>query len=682
MKIYDINSFPYDDFARIPIQKRKQGNPATRKKIKYLDVIAAFDIETYNDPEILQAYMYIWQMQIGSWTIIGHYWEEYLQFLNNLSLALDDDIYMVIFVHNLSFEFSFLKGIYDFQIEEVFAVDSRKVLKCEMLNHFEYRCSYLQSNMSLDQFTQKMGVAHAKLSGDDFDYSVQRFPWTVLSDQELQYCINDVLGLVESMRIQMDLENDNLYSIPLTSTGYVRRDVKKAMRSYNRQALKNQLPEYNVFQILREAFRGGNTHANRYFADLIVDNVQSFDRVSSYPDVQLNHKFPMSPWLEEPVKDLTLDQVIRRIDKHGRACLMRCWFRDMRLSDPLIGCPYIPTAKCRNLIQPKNDNVSDNGRVLKADYLEISLTDVDLKIIVQQYTFSEMGFIDFYHSRYAKLPLQLRETVKQYFIDKTSLKNVAGQELYYMKSKNKLNSIYGMSVQSPVKQSIDYVDFDFQERSDPEIDLLEESNRKAFQSYAWGVWVTAWARWELQLAIDLCGDQFVYCDTDSVKFYGDVDFTGYNRIQQKMSIKNGAFADDPGGVRHYLGVYELDGVYSKFVTMGAKKYAYEFPDGSIGITVAGVNKKRGAVELAAAGGLEKFKDGFIFKDGGGTESVYNDMQPGECQRIVREGRIITVTSNVYIRESEYTLGVTGEYHRILDDAKIWRNLFKEERLTL
>ena len=685
--IYDTISFPYDEFGKLKLQKRGRGNQRSRRtKFRFLDVISAFDIETTNDFESNQAFMYIWQMQIGEWTVIGRTWFDWIDFLSKLAERMPAESKMLIFVHNLSFEFQFLKGIYPFQPEEVFAIESRKVLKCEMFDVFEFRCSYLQTNMSLAEFTHKMGVDAAKLSGEDFDYSKQRYPWTELTDQELEYCVNDVKGLVQAMRVQMDLEHDNFYTLPLTSTGYVRRDVKAAMRHYNRSALSSQLPDYEVFKILREAFRGGNTHANRYFTDQIIDNVKSFDRVSSYPDVQLNRKFPMSAWIREDPEALTLDRVVRKIEKHGRACLMRCAFHNIQLQDLITGCPYIPLAKCRYPMDYENDN----GRIISAAYLEISLTDIDLKIILDQYQFDTVTFLDFYHCRYAMLPAPLRDTVKKYFVQKTELKNVAGQELYYMKAKNKLNSIYGMSVQSPVKQSIDYIEqmtgmYDpdridnvFRERSDDEIELLQAANKKAFQNYAWGVWTTAWARWELQQAIDIAGDQFIYCDTDSVKFYGDLDFTSYNKKHMMLSKENGACAADPAGVMHYLGVYELDGEYKRFVTMGAKKYAYEYEDGKIGITVAGVAKSKGAEELQAAGGLDQFKTGFTFRAAGGTESVYNDIAydaAGEYPVIKRDGHEIKITSNVLIKDSEYTLGVTAEYLRIIERAKLWRQCF-------
>ena len=86
---------------------------------------------------------------------------------------------------------------------------------------------------------------------------------------------------------------------------------------------------------------------------------------------------------------------------------------------------------------------------------------------------------------------------------------------------------------------------------------------------------------------------------------------------------------------------------------------------------AGVGKTKGGEELQKSGGLKNFKTGYCFKDAGGTESIYNDMIPGEHMTINREGRNIDITSNVFIRDSEYTLGVTADYMRILDQARLW-----------
>ena len=662
--IFNVDTFDYVAVEQTPCQVRRRGNQGRRhNEKKYKDIIAAFDIETTNDDESRQAFMYVWQAQLNDQTVMGRTWDEFRTFLGRLAERLKENEYIIFFVHNLSFEFQFLRGIYSFSQEEVFAMEPRKVLKCEMMDHFEFRCSYLQTNMSLAEFTHKMGVSDEKLSGEDFDYSKARYPWTELTDEEIHYCVNDVKGLVQAMEKQMELEEDSLYTLPFTSTGYVRRDCRAAMRHFNWYDLKMMLPDYDVFCMLREAFRGGNTHANRYYSGLIMRNVKSYDRSSSYPDVMINRMFPMGPWMKD--ENVDMNWVLRRIYRHHRACLMKVKLFNVRLTDPMWGAPYLAKAKCRNVQRAD----IDNGRILSADYLETTITDVDFKIIMEEYTFDYMEVTDFYHARYGKLPLQLRNCILQYYNDKTSLKGIPEQELYYMKQKNKLNSIYGMSVQSPVKQTIDFLN-DFIERNEDEEELLEKANSHAFQSYAWGVWTTAWARYELEEAIKLAGDGFIYCDTDSVKYIGDADFSPLNERLIRRSKENGAFAVDPKGKTHYLGVWEYEGEYKTFKTLGAKKYVYTDEENKVHVTIAGVNKKKGAEELAARGGVTTFRPGFVFREAGGLESVYND-EP-EISELVREGRSIPITSNVYMCDSEYTVGITADYMRILERARDWK----------
>ena len=669
MDLKTVETYDYSVVGKASLQKRRRGNPARRKNPeKYKDLFCAFDIETTNDLSINQAYMYIWQFQIEDQTIIGRTWDSFLEFMELLKEQLNENEKMMIYVHNLSFEFSFIKGIYEFAPEEVFAIDRRKVLKCSMMEHFEFRCSYLLTNMSLAAFTNKMGVTQ-KLSGDEFDYSKIRYPWTELTDRELEYCVTDVKALVEALKVYFKIESDNFYTIPYTSTGFVRRDVKRAMRRYNHDELLSLQSDYTIFEILREAFRGGNTHCNRYYAGQILEKVSSYDRVSSYPDVQINDLFPMSPWIRE--ENPTADRVCRIIYKQHRAGIMRVGFTGIRLKDPLWGCPYIPKHKCRNL--SRHDN--DNGRILDADYLEISLTDLDFKIIMDEYDFDNITFYDFYHCRYGKLPKPLREEVQNYFKAKTELKNVEGQELYYHMAKAKLNSIYGMSVQSPVKQSIDYIDDQFIERNESEIELLQEHNKRAFLVYAWGIWTTAHARYQLEIAIKKAGNSFVYCDTDSVKLIddGSVSFDDYNEQRKKSSIKNGGVSVDLTGKKYYLGLYDYEGTYKLFSSMGAKKYCYVDSNDELHITIAGVGKAKGAKELAEHDGIYSFKEGFTFYKAGGTESVYNDDP--EIKELKVGDNTVKITSNVLIKDSTYTLGITGEYRKIILNPAIWIDIF-------
>lgn len=673
--IVDPTHFPFDWFEAIGLNKRKRGNSGSRKKRIYKDLLTAFDIETSPIPGTEQAAMYIWQWQFGlEYTVMGRTWDEWRGFTRCLLDHLPDDQSLVILVHNLSYECQFLRTVYDFKPDEVFAVKSRKVLKCTMYDkRLEFRCTYLHSNMSLAQYTKKMGVQHQKLDGEEFDYDQIRYPWTPLSDRELQYCQNDVLGLVEAYQAEMDRDHDNLQTIPLTSTGYVRRDAKRAMRMAGRKMVHDSQPDLDTYRMLREAFRGGNTHANRYFSGQILRGVSSADRSSSYPDVLCNCKFPMGRFrvLEDP----TLSG-IKSLIRHRRAVLFRFAVWGITMRDPYDGFPYLSRSKCREVI----GGCFDNGRILFAEYLETTVTDVDFGIIERQYEWDDIQIIDARYAWYGWLPRPLVLTTIEYYTNKTKLKGVAGQEQFYEKSKNLLNSLYGMMAQDPVKQTIDFISEapeQFVEREDDIAELLAEHSHKAFLCYQWGVWITAWARLRLQEGLDLAGHNAVYCDTDSVKYLGQVDWTAYNAKRMKDSTASGAHATDPKGTEHYMGVFEAEQPYSRFVTLGAKKYAYDYGDGKTHATISGVSKKWGGPELDAAGGLSAFKEGFIFTKAGGTESIYNDHPPTD--HMIIDGHRLEIGPNIYIKPSTYTLGITADYERILQNPTLFMDM--KHRLT-
>lgn len=651
---------PIEAIRLSPILKRRRGNQGGRTKHKYRDILTAWDTETTRLLWCEQSIMYVWAYQIGTeYTVIGRTWPQWIDFCRR-AIEAAAPARLVTWVHNLSYEFAFL-GWYPWKNEDVFAVDRRKVLRAVIFDAIELRCSYLHSNMSLAEYTAKMGVEHGKLSGEEYDYSKIRYPWTRLTDRELSYIQNDVLGLVEALAVEMEHDGDNLYSVPLTSTGYVRRDCKKAMRTTGRDYVRDIYPAFETYVELREAFRGGNTHANRYYAGVILHDVHSADRSSSYPDVICNCLFPVSPLVRLPYEP-DIDDVLRLV-RRGRAILTRVELRGVRLHDPLWGAPYLARDKCRGIVNAEYDN----GRILSADRLQTTLTDIDLKIVLEEYDIDGIAFFDTYHARYGRLPAALTDVVRDYYERKTSLKGVEGQDIYYTKSKNKLNACYGMMAQDPAKVLILFAGGQWiDDPQQTKASVLEANAKRAFLVYQWGVWVTAWSRLRLEEGIRLAAHNFVYCDTDSVKYMGRVDWSVYNLQRRRDSEASGSCAADPRGNVHYMGVYEQEEDMRRFITLGAKKYAYEDGRGKLHITVAGVSKKLGAQELEELGGIDAFEDGLVFRKAGGTEAIYNDDAAGD---LIVHDRGMTVklklTPNVTLRPSTYTLGVTGEYDRLL-----------------
>ena len=660
-------------------KRARKPSPASRDII---NILCAFDIETTtlelpivdDRTQNAHAFMYIWQFQFNDITIVGRTWEEAEQLFISLSDAckryrkekrLDDLPIIIIWVHNLAYEFQFLSGIYAFQNDECFFRDIRKPIYCKMFNCLEFRCSYIQTNMSLSHLTKQLGVK-AKLSGQKYDYSKIRFPWTPLTDYELEYCATDVQSLVECMRIKMENDGDNLQTIPLTSTGYVRRDCKQALKPLYLD-IKELLPNEKQYRLLRKAFRGGNTHANRKYSGKILDNVYSYDMSSCYPAQQLTKKFPMSPfrWIDDR---LTFDRIKRFIDL-GYAVVGLYQFKGLRLKK-MVSIPYISLARTEAY-----GFQLDNGRVLEADYIEMALTEIDLKIVLKQYTFDEIQVQTAMVAQKHYLPQEYRNVIIKYYENKTKLKGVTDPEQIYLyqKSKEKLNGIYGMSAQDPIHAEILYNGGDYA-RSDYTTGDADKVLSKAKFTYQWGVYTTAYARAALQEAIDAAGDAMVYCDTDSVKTLGRVDLSYINRKRQAAAEASRAFADDPKENRHYMGVFELDGVYDRFITCGAKRYAYE-ADGHMSITVSGVSKavnEATGVSFAVEelGKLENFHEGFIWRKSAGTMSVYNDDDLFDYTD-PETGKTVQIIKNVAIIPTTYEMTYAKDYRRLLQEIDLY-----------
>lgn len=636
--------------ARLPIQKKagrkKRGQP------DYLDCVTAFDIETTLINKYKQSVLYHWQFQIKTTTITGRTWEEFRRFYDRLQDAIPEGCALVCYVHNLSYEWQWLRSV--IPVDSVFAMDKRKILKF-VSGKIEFRCSYLWTNMSLDRFLRSMDVPAKKIKG--FDYTKKRYPWTKLSKAELQYCINDVKGLTQAAIKKLKADGDDLYTVPMTSTGYSRRLAKQSLKGMQR-IIWHWLPDLEVFRGLRDEFRGGDTHGHRKNANRLlrvgmygIDRMGGKDISSSYPAQLYKEKYPKQFIPAEP--QYLLDYI-----NYGKACLFYISFENIRLKNDDFGDPYLSKAKCTNIVDP----VYDNGRILKAQALRTCLNEIDFAIVAAEYDFDGYICEQLWIAQKAYLPQSFRDLLMETYTAKTELKGVAGMEYEYNHQKGLFNSFYGMMVQNPCKP--DYV-YDpatgllNEDMSKSEEELIAQYKRNGWLPYQWGVWCTSYARLQLHRGIH-CVDplDFLYCDTDSVKYVGNYD-KEFNQLN-KMYRDKAASAVDPAGKRHYLGVYEDDAEYLAFKTMGAKKYAYEDMQGKLHITISGVNKKLGAEEL---GSIDKFTEGFVFRKAGGTESIYNDDPPVKEIRI--QGHKLQIISNIAIMDSTYTLGLAMDYKRLL-----------------
>jgi hypothetical protein len=665
-EVYSVDNFPYDKLRFAPICTSKKGN--------YYNIPCTFDIEsTTIEPQKDEkdnyiftpyAFMYQWQFCILDKVVFGRTWQEFQQLLKNIriKMRLSNHMSLVIYVHNLSYEFQFMKEF--IKIKDVFAREERKVMKVTTKDGFEFRCSYFLSNMSLAKFCENTNnVKHFKLV-DTYDYKKIRTPSTVLTELEEGYCYNDVRGLSECIQ-EMISGNDTIATIPLTNTGYVRREFRQAMKSNkkNRTNFEKTALTATQYEMLVKAFRGGDTHANRFKVNQILDDVHSFDISSSYPTCMMIDEYPIGKFSECTIDSQEkLDYFINEY-----CCVFDVTFKNI-YADTSNVIPYIDIAHCYE----KAKIVNDNGRVLKADMISIVCTNIDLEIILDTYNIDgEFAINKAMYAEKGKLPKEFREKVREYFLLKTQLKNVEGKEYEYMKSKNRLNSSYGMCVTSIVHSDIiyDVYSMEWDElKGDTEGSLIDfYKSRNNFLPYQWGVFVTANARKRLRTMLKVVGRDVVYTDTDSIKFVNSKHVEEFNEIN-KFLMNQAENNDIPAycdrdGERFYLGTWDNDGEYIRFKTLGSKKYCYEKKDkkGNVKfeITVSGMGKKQGAKQV---GKIENFQIGKKFYDIGRSTSWYNDAQP---KMIECNGDIFLSASNIGILETSYELGVTNEYWDII-----------------
>ena len=659
------------------IKKVRKGRK--KKTVKYCLDILTFDIEVtsawmsdegeligytpgkdadyWNDMEKFSL-PYIWQFGFNDTVYYGRNIYSFLNLLEDLPKKTQ----YIIWVHNLAYEFG-AALINIMKVKKVFARSPHSPIYAvfEEFPDITFKCSYTLTNMSLDTWGKQLGVK--KLTGQ-LDYTVLRTPYTELTQEELEYCERDCIVVYEGIKDHLKIYED-VFDIPMTSTGKVRRVVKNIVtndKEYMKE-IKKLVPrnreEYERFQ---SVFAGGYTHANRKYTDKIVKGpVHHVDIASSYPTCMIAYKFPYNKWayigqyLPDPK---TFDHRAYIISLHLTDLEVKTWNT------------YISSSKCNG-----RGILADNGRVLKADELYITVTEQDYITIRNTYkgNFESLGT---YVCQKKYLPTIFVKYILELYGNKTSLKGI--DPVKYAISKQYINSLFGMSVTNIVQANVLFTleeGWDVPDLTPEQVEyklskLRRWFDKSYFLSYPAGCWITSLARREgIWKCIEKMDKDVIYCDTDSLFYVGDYDFTWYNDLIDKRLKEacdyHGLDFDltrpaDPSGVRHPLGHMENEEDCDRFRTLGAKKYCEE-RDGKLYMTVSGINK--GAV--SCLNGIEDFKDGFIFdkdaEDVHKNEITYLDNMP----RVVwPDGFVSDLKYGINMRPTGYKLSIPKIYDKL------------------
>lgn len=622
----------------IPPELKFSTKRKNKRVYQYADDFICLDTETSHSGEDC-AWIYQWAASVGDTFVIGRRPSEFVQLLEKLRdfYGLSDLKKIIIYVHNLSYDFQYLKHylkLYDANME-VFAIDRHGVLTVDVWG-FRFICSYHLSNMSLDLFSKTYAEKFLKAKGL-IDYDVVRYQDGELTAEDWSYMLSDVAsqrdaikGLLKSHGIRRPID------APITNTGFVRTDCRKASQAdpkYRRwfQRMALQLSQYNL---LREAFAGGLTIANfKYAGATIEGDIGHVDFRSSYPARIMIDYFPIGKpmWYGKIESMQELETVTTT---YCAVFMLHLEGLKVRAG---VTAPCIPSSKCIGI----EDVLKVNGKVVYAARLSIAVTEIDFKWIRKQYTADSISVSNVLIMKRGKLPEWFRERTMFYYENKSKLKK-SDPRLYQI-SKGMLNGIYGMTATRLCRDEIILSDaLELLEKKGDDLKQIEKyyASWNSFLPYQWGVYTTAHARDALLTMIEAVGyDNFLYCDTDSV-FYKRTPET--EEALKQMNLNNEIRARAAGAVYNgeALGEATKEPDILKFRALHAKCYAMEekTPDGSTNlvVTIAGIPKRTtkwkngkpvtitNAEEL---GGIDNLEDGFIFRHNGGTRTLYLEDGP-------------------------------------------------------
>lgn len=574
----------------------KGGKRVISKSTPFVNIGSGFDCETSKtSDDCNESIVYIWQFSIGKINFLCRNINEIKRFLNELSVmisTLHKNATLLVLDANISYEYSYFWRLLSDSITDVFAKSTSKVCSFTVNNNIKFSECLGVFGTSLANIAKNYTKTHKRKG--DLDYNKIRNSHTYMSRKEILYCVDDVAILSEltpKAHEMFTLRGDN---IPLTQTGIVRNEVKKAMCKHfmDRKRLideVNQLigteQEYQIFRTF--LYSGGLTHSNFKYVGVICNDsnngmhIKCKDLTSAYPWA-LNAKMYPSGKLVK-----TSDYKFAIKHKHWIAKLV---FKNIRSKSTH---STLSAHKATKLINP----ILDNGRVFKADYAEYYVNEIDMANINAIYAYDAVKVIEsWYFTKSSKAPSAMLNVMNAWYIKKTKLKPLtkdshAGDPDYeenckeYMRLKQLINSVYGMCV-----TSLYFEKYIFDNEIKIESVDYEDAKTTIFNPFI-GYWCTSYVRQRLINVISKFPDDIVQYDTDSLYYNSNnTDLENYFD-----SINTDVYTEIIANVTapecHDLGQWDDDGDYiNGFIPLGSKRYCGEHSDGTYKITFAGANR--------------------------------------------------------------------------------------------
>lgn len=415
---------------------------------------------------------------------------------------LDDLTLPTIYFHNLKFDGAF---IVDYLLRNGYSHVRIKKLKSKEFTTLisdtgtwytikintgkrtvEFRDSLKIIPMSIEEIPKTFHLSENKLT---LDYSTYREPGHPLTEQEIAYITHDVIIQAKALKEMID-------------NGFTRLTAGSNALNYYKNIVENYskwFPELEPYvdRDCRLSYKGGWTYLNPKYKNKIIGRGRVYDVNSMYPWAMKYCKLPYG-------------KPVRYEGEYKKSSIYDLYIQELECEFELKPGKY-PSIQLKNSMFYSETEYIEKS----VEPTTLILTSVDLELFFECYNAHNITYEGGYAFK-SKMGM-FTEYIDYWFNEKSKAKEEGNAGMTVI-AKLMLNSLYGKFGARPDgKSKIPYLD----EGSNKVKYQLSEREKRKPGYVPVATFITSYCRDKIIRSANLCGERFVYADTDSLHIIGD-----------------------------------------------------------------------------------------------------------------------------------------------------------------